>query len=311
MNISARRTTAPGWRAHASPSATATPPPVEQDARGIVDPAHLHRRRQLTRYPPGEVLDGLVDRFWAVRWALPPGSSTSSASSPIPARTCTPVTPSRHPAGGPAPWSPARGVLRPTMSRAPAGRPGLDRRGDHGSRRSGRLRQPPGSRADRPRHRRSAGRSSTSMRRADRPQGRRAGAEEEPGRRAAGRSRRRRGAADAARVAAAREVVAVARVAETDRSVRRVEDLAAAPGSPRGRCSACSPSTRACPRPGWSAATGSWMPRSRPGSRDRARRLGGPRGRPRLQRPAAPRARLQGHLGTTPAAYAARQAPSG
>ena len=50
-----------------------TPPPVEQDARGIVDPARLQRMARLTRYPVGELLAGLVDRFWAVDWALPAG----------------------------------------------------------------------------------------------------------------------------------------------------------------------------------------------------------------------------------------------
>ena len=31
------------------------------------------QRVRLTRYPPTPALDGLVDRFWAVRWDLPPG----------------------------------------------------------------------------------------------------------------------------------------------------------------------------------------------------------------------------------------------
>jgi AraC-like DNA-binding protein len=49
------------------------PDPVERDSRGILDPWLLRQRVQLTRYPAGPVLDGLVDRFWAVRWDLPPG----------------------------------------------------------------------------------------------------------------------------------------------------------------------------------------------------------------------------------------------
>ena len=56
-----------------------TPPPVDQDARGIVDPAQLQRMARLTRYPAGEVLEGLVDRFWAVTWALPPGLDHTQA----------------------------------------------------------------------------------------------------------------------------------------------------------------------------------------------------------------------------------------
>ena len=51
------------------------PDPVERDSRGILDPWLLRQRVQLSRYPPGPALDGLVDRFWAVRWNLPPGTA--------------------------------------------------------------------------------------------------------------------------------------------------------------------------------------------------------------------------------------------
>ena len=50
------------------------PEPVERDSRGILDPWLLRQRVQLTRYPAHGVLAGLVDRFWAVRWDLPPGA---------------------------------------------------------------------------------------------------------------------------------------------------------------------------------------------------------------------------------------------
>jgi len=49
------------------------PEPVERDSRGILDPWLLRERVRLTRYPPTTGLDGLVDRFWAVTWDLPPG----------------------------------------------------------------------------------------------------------------------------------------------------------------------------------------------------------------------------------------------
>lgn len=49
------------------------PEPVERDSRGILDPWLLRQRVHLTRYPAGPALAGLVDRFWAVRWDLPPG----------------------------------------------------------------------------------------------------------------------------------------------------------------------------------------------------------------------------------------------
>jgi AraC-like DNA-binding protein len=49
------------------------PEPVERDSRGILDPGLLRQRVRLTRYPVDDALAGLVDRFWAVRWHLPPG----------------------------------------------------------------------------------------------------------------------------------------------------------------------------------------------------------------------------------------------
>jgi AraC-like DNA-binding protein len=49
------------------------PAPVDRDSRGILDPWLLQQRVHLTRYPVGEALDGLIDRFWAVRWDLPDG----------------------------------------------------------------------------------------------------------------------------------------------------------------------------------------------------------------------------------------------
>jgi AraC-like DNA-binding protein len=51
---------------------TGTPEPVERDSRGILDPWLLRQRVRLTRYPAGPELESLVDRFWAVRWDLPP-----------------------------------------------------------------------------------------------------------------------------------------------------------------------------------------------------------------------------------------------
>jgi AraC-like DNA-binding protein len=49
------------------------PDPVERDSRGILDPWLMRQRVRLTRYPAGAALDGLIDRFWAVRWDLPSG----------------------------------------------------------------------------------------------------------------------------------------------------------------------------------------------------------------------------------------------
>jgi AraC-like DNA-binding protein len=50
------------------------PRPVERDSRGILDPWLLRQRVRLTRYPPTPALEGLVDRFWAVAWDLPDGT---------------------------------------------------------------------------------------------------------------------------------------------------------------------------------------------------------------------------------------------
>ncbi len=44
------------------------------DTRGIIDPATMAHYVNLTRYPAGDALDGLVEWFWAVRWAVPDGA---------------------------------------------------------------------------------------------------------------------------------------------------------------------------------------------------------------------------------------------
>jgi AraC-like DNA-binding protein len=51
------------------------PAPVERDSRGILDPWLLRQRVRLTRYPAGPALDSVVDRFWAVAWDLPAGAT--------------------------------------------------------------------------------------------------------------------------------------------------------------------------------------------------------------------------------------------
>ncbi len=53
---------------------TSEPAPVERDSRGILDPWMLRQRVTLNRYPVPETLAGLVDRFWTVQWDLPVGS---------------------------------------------------------------------------------------------------------------------------------------------------------------------------------------------------------------------------------------------
>jgi len=46
---------------------------VERDSRGIIDPGAFQERMMLNRYPPGPALEGLIDRFWVVAWHLPDG----------------------------------------------------------------------------------------------------------------------------------------------------------------------------------------------------------------------------------------------
>jgi AraC-like DNA-binding protein len=58
-----------------SPSAPSAPsaPAPPTDVRGILDPALMQRHVALHRYPAGPLLDGIVDWFWAVSWSLPDG----------------------------------------------------------------------------------------------------------------------------------------------------------------------------------------------------------------------------------------------
>lgn len=51
------------------------PIPLPDDTRGIVDPAAMLRHVRFQRLPPPEPLVDLVDWFWTVRWQLPPGHS--------------------------------------------------------------------------------------------------------------------------------------------------------------------------------------------------------------------------------------------
>ncbi len=47
--------------------------PLPADTRGIIDPAAMMRHVDFARVPPGEALEGLVEWFWSVEWDLPPG----------------------------------------------------------------------------------------------------------------------------------------------------------------------------------------------------------------------------------------------
>jgi AraC-like DNA-binding protein len=51
------------------------PVPVGQDSRGILDPVRLQQRVTLSRHPAPAVLVDLVDWFWVVEWDFAPGES--------------------------------------------------------------------------------------------------------------------------------------------------------------------------------------------------------------------------------------------
>ncbi len=51
------------------------PAPVERDSRGIIDPARLQQRMTLTRHAAPPALVDLIDWFWAVEWDFGPGES--------------------------------------------------------------------------------------------------------------------------------------------------------------------------------------------------------------------------------------------
>lgn len=51
------------------------PDPLPADTRGIVDPAAMMRVVDFARAPAGDALAGLVEWFWSVRWDLPDGDT--------------------------------------------------------------------------------------------------------------------------------------------------------------------------------------------------------------------------------------------
>jgi len=46
---------------------------IAENSRGIIDPARMQELVTLNRYPPGPVLSGVIECFWAVSYRLPPG----------------------------------------------------------------------------------------------------------------------------------------------------------------------------------------------------------------------------------------------
>jgi AraC-like DNA-binding protein len=98
--------------------------PVERDSRGILDPWLLRQRVRLTRYPAGPMLVGLVDRFWAVRWDLPPGVVHRQQVLTHPGANLSVGHPSADASAGPTERIEARlnGVARDLTTRILSGR---------------------------------------------------------------------------------------------------------------------------------------------------------------------------------------------
>ena len=55
------------------PRGTARPLGITEDSRGIIDPARMQQWVTLHRYPPGPELSGVIECFWAVSYRVPPG----------------------------------------------------------------------------------------------------------------------------------------------------------------------------------------------------------------------------------------------
>jgi AraC-like DNA-binding protein len=281
------------------------PAPVERDARGIVDPEVFRQLVTLTRYPPGGCLEGLLDRFWAVRWEFPPGAEHVQEVLTHPGANLYVGHAEPGPGGLPGPVvAEVEGVQRARSARRLTGTgwtvAAMTAAGGLGAL----VRVPAGSLTDRvlPLREPVVDLDDASlvavMITAPDEEARVVALREA----LTGVVER----ADASRVAAARELVGVARVAEHDRSVRRVEDLAALVG--------VTPRTLQRLFAEYAGVPPTWVIRRYRllEAAEQARR-GGPvdwaglaaelgySDQPHLVRD------FRMHLGTTPAAYAARQ----
>ena len=197
------------------------PDPVEADSRGILDPWLLRQRVRLTRYPPTPALDGLVDRFWAVAWDLPDGTVHRQQVLTHPGANLSVGHADGAAAGGRAVPVEARlnGVARGLTTRTLVGQgwavAALTRPGGLGAFVSGSASDftdrvvplGPAIGADEPALLRELA------------------AESDQAARAARLARVLERAVDPSRAGPARQVAEVARLAETDRSIRRLADL--------------------------------------------------------------------------------------
>jgi AraC-like DNA-binding protein len=214
---------------------------VERDSRGILDPWLLRQRVAFTRHPPTPPLVGLVDRFWAVRWDLPAGTSHRQEVLTHPSVNVSVGTPDARSART-DPEARVNGVAIELVDRELAGRgwtvAAMTTVGGFGAFVEEPVSSLVGQVVDAdvvP------GLDGGSLVAAVTTAGGRAGTGTGTGPDDAARESARVAVlaraleevvatADPARVEQAREVAAVARIAETDRGVRRLDDLAARAG---------------------------------------------------------------------------------
>jgi AraC-like DNA-binding protein len=210
---------------------------IQDDSRGILDPWLLRQRVAFTRRPPTPPLAGLVDRFWAVRWDLPAGTSHRQEVLTHPSVNLSVGTPDAR-SGRTDPEARVTGVATELVDRELAGRgwtvAAMTTVGGFGafvdepvSALVGRVTEVdvvPGL---------DGGALVAAVTAAgDEPGAGPDDAAREPARVAALARALEDvlATAEPARVEQAREVAAVARIAETDRDVRRLDDLAARAG---------------------------------------------------------------------------------
>ena len=209
---------------------------IQDDSRGILDPWLLRQRVAFARYPPPPALEGIVDRFWAVRWRLPDGTAHRQEVLTHPSVNITVGTPDAR-TGRAAPEALVTGVATELVDRELAGAgwtvAAMTTVGGFGAfvdepvsslvGRAVDVDVVPGVEGDALLAAVTGAGGDT-----DGPDD----AGREPARVAvlARTLEELLEAADPGRVAQAREVAAVARIAETDRDVRRLDDLATRAG---------------------------------------------------------------------------------
>jgi AraC-like DNA-binding protein len=207
---------------------------IQDDSRGILDPWLLRQRVAFARYPPTPALDGLVDRFWAVRWDLPDGTAHRQEVLTHPSVNVTVGTPDAR-TGRTAPEARVTGVATELVDRELTGQgwtvAAMTTVGGFGAFVDEPVSSLVGRAVDADVVPRLDGAALVAAVAGDDTDDR-DDAGREPARVAvlAGVLEEALDAADPALVVQAREVAAVARIAETDRDVRRLDDLATRAG---------------------------------------------------------------------------------